>query len=148
MIKILICSAIILSSRIFAQTNDEQFNSFFQNFKNAVNNNNVTEIAELTNFPFIWSWQGFNENPISKDSFMTAPQFPDYNLLSKAKLNKSVTIKQRKSEKETVNFIFKDDFYIISFDFYSNIDEAGGYSEYYFGLINGEYKYIKVISGD
>lgn len=41
----------LLSYSIFSQTNDEQFNSFFQQFKSAVKNNNVAEIAGLTNFP-------------------------------------------------------------------------------------------------
>jgi len=148
MIKTIICSLIFFNLSVFSQTNDAAFNTFFQKFKTAVNDNNIAEISELTNFPFIFSWQNFSQTELSREEFLANPYLPENTVLQKAKFNKSVKIKQSKSESETVNFIFKEDFYIISFDFYSNIDQAGGYSEYYFGLIKDEYKYIKVISGD
>ena len=145
--------AIIFSfgvNKSFTQTNDEQFNTFFQKFKNAVKNNNIYEVTELTNFPFIWAW-GAVENQVSKDSFISntnIPYIPGYDILTKAKFNETITISEDKYEEETVDFEYTEGYYIISWGLWNSNENYGGYGEYYFGLINDEYKYIKQLSGD
>lgn len=141
---------LILPLNILSQTNDEQFNTFFKSFKNAVKNNNNPEVAELTNFPFKWVWVA-TENPVSKDSFISntnVPYIPSHEILSKAKFNESVTLSKDKFEEEGVNFTYSEGFYIIAWGLWNSDENYGSYSEYYFGLIDGEYKYIKCISGD
>jgi len=148
--KIIICISILFAGNIFSQTNDMEFNSFFQKFRNAVKDDDITEIAELTNFPFIFKWVA-SEIEISRDEFISNTNRPlliGYDALLKAKFRKTVTISKSQYEEETVYFTFEDGYYIISYGFENTDENWGTYSDCYFGLINGEYKYIKIEAGD
>jgi hypothetical protein len=139
----------LLSYSVFTQTNDEQFNSFFQQFKSAVKDNNAAEIAGLTNFPFIWEWgSGQTNKHLSKEEFIVEPYLPDYKILAKAKFNETVTLSKDKYEEEGVSFSYSEGYYIIAWGLYNTDENYGSYSEYYFGIIHNEYNYIKCISGD
>ncbi|RPI13942.1 MAG: hypothetical protein EHM58_17490 [Ignavibacteriae bacterium] len=137
-------------SFINSQTNDAEFNTFFKKFQSAVKNNNVTEIVDMTNFPFIFKWVA-SEEPVSKESFISNTNIsyiPGYETLSKAKFNKTITLSKSGGEEETVGFAYENGYYILSYSASSADEGWVSYSDYFFGLVNGEYKYIKNESGD
>lgn len=146
MIKYLIILMLFCTSSVFTQTSDEQFNTFFQNFKDAVKNEKVTEIAEFINFPFHSFW-GNGENWITKESFLANAKYhtviPQFNILSKAKFNKQTTITDQ-GMKFDVNFSLENGTYVISYLVVS--EEEGDDAQYCFTIENGDYKYSKMIN--
>jgi len=146
MTKFFLTFLFIFNNIAFSQTSDEQFNTFFQNFKDAVKNEKVTEIAEFINFPFHSFW-GNGENWITKESFLANAKYhtviPKFVILSKAEFNKETRVIDQGSTID-VNFRFDNSSYIISY--FDVSEEEGDQAEYCFTLQNGEYRYSKMIN--
>lgn len=131
---------------LFSQTKDKEFNIFYKKFKEAVKDNDLNKIVEMTNFPFMNGWLA-TEYPVEEDTFRQQNFHPAYKILKSAKYDKTVTIEKNSEHTETVDFGYYDGYYVLS---YTDIFNEGGmgYCDYFFSKINGEYKFIKSISGD
>ena len=142
---------IIYTFAVKAQTNDNDFNTFWSKFKTAILSDDAETIADLTCFPFITGWLSIDN---MKDKYDRKDFIAEYKSLvpskedmEKIKYNQEVTYKNEDGtvilnlwKDENGNFILN-----LTNDFNG---EGMGYSDYTFSNINGEYKLKQLVLGD
>lgn len=139
----------IFVSSVNAQTDDNDFNTFWSQFTNAILSDDAEITADLTNFPyFVYGYIQNNNDTMEYNrsgfiaNFKAMLLLKDY--IEKAKYNQEVTVK---GEDITVVLkLWQDDNkdYILSIT-YDFVEIGMGYSDYTFSKINGEYKLKQLI---
>lgn len=142
MIKYITVLIFVFFCSAHSQTNDEQFNTFINSFKEKIQKNIISETADYLNFPFVSSW-GTGEDNITRDSFQENKKYhsviPGYSILSNAEFDKEKT-----KNGLLIKFYTSGDDYVISYLDIS--EEEGSDGEFHFKKIDGEYKYYKLVS--